>query len=84
MYICRYGNIRDSYKDDWDSEDEDLLAEVLSDLNFFSAEKRTSASSKGEVCCIILYIPKLFVFSAVYCLFSILHLFSVFRWLQLK
>ncbi len=40
-------------KDDWDSEDEDLLAEVLFDLNFFSAEKRNSASSKGEVCFIM-------------------------------
>ena len=48
LCICRYGYIRDTYKDDWNSEDEDLLAEILSDLNFFSAEKRTSASSKGR------------------------------------
>ncbi len=53
IYIYRYGNIRETYKENWDSEDEDLLAEVLSDLNFFSAEKRTSASSKGEVCFIM-------------------------------
>ncbi len=35
------------YKDDWDSEDEDLLAQVLSDLTF-SAEKITSASTQGR------------------------------------
>ncbi len=63
--MYRYGSIRDKYKDDWDNEDEDLLAEVLSDLNFFSAEKRISASSKGEVCFIIVAIYT-FIFSLAY------------------
>ncbi len=63
-YFYRYGNIRETYKDDWDSEDEDLLAEVLSDLNFFSAEKRTTAFSEGEVTCV--------AYTYIYLQFSIL------------
>ncbi len=71
MVYTRHGNIHDTYKDDWNSEDENLLAEVLISTSLLKA------SSKGEVCCCIYNLHPL-LFNAY---FTEIRLFLVFRWL---